>query len=279
MEILIDRTGPTITFIAPGIDLINGTDEFDIVINVVDNAPPVAVDFHADIRQLGHVDAPPYRQTVDPTSLGPGPHTLRVVAIDRAGNRSEATRNIRLSFCAEDEMTRIPDTDVLMDLFENSRPDATPANGGTDESQACSQHGVIPWQQLDYFAAEAHCTDSNKRLCTLDEWRQACGGSARRQFPYAGRYDGMRCNGLDRDIDEATVIPTGHLNGCQTPEGIADLSGNLAEWTSSDRHSVGVNGGDYRSNLVELACDGLREYQPATIRATHGFRCCRDLQE
>jgi formylglycine-generating enzyme required for sulfatase activity len=173
-------------------------------------------------------------------------------------------------------MRPIVDLNVLIDRYENSRPDATDASSGADERISCSRSGVIPWSSLDFISATEACAASGKRLCTPAEWRAACGGVAQRQYPYGGRYNDRRCNGFDyEEADEE--IATASLADCVTPEGVADLSGNLAEWTSENQLGVGVAGGSYRSGSQDLTCETRQEFEPALIRNVNGFRCCQDM--
>ncbi|HVE85030.1 MAG TPA: bifunctional serine/threonine-protein kinase/formylglycine-generating enzyme family protein, partial [Myxococcales bacterium] len=90
--------------------------------------------------------------------------------------------------------------------------------------------GVMPMTRVDLGQAEELCGKAGKRLCTEAEWERACAGSDRRAFPYGPEHQAGRCQEGPRETGPA---PSGSRDGCVTLEGVADLSGNVAEWTSS----------------------------------------------
>jgi formylglycine-generating enzyme required for sulfatase activity len=54
---------------------------------------------------------------------------------------------------------------------------------------------------------------------------------AGRLLPYGGETDALRCNVLETHLQRPT--PVGVFPDGETPEGIADISGNVSEWTST----------------------------------------------
>jgi formylglycine-generating enzyme required for sulfatase activity len=72
------------------------------------------------------------------------------------------------------------------------------------------------------------------RLPDEYEWQAAAAGFENREYPW-GKWAKDRCN-----VDETKIgktSPIGIFQKGNTPEGVADLSGNVWEWTSTDYHS------------------------------------------
>jgi len=169
--------------------------------------------------------------------------------------------------------------------YEASRPDANDVHGGNLGGGACSKPGVLPWSDLNWEAASSACGavsggGGGWRLCTVDEWRLACGGPARTRFPYGNDFDELACNSAHAAEGEA--LPTGTLAAsCENlAYGTIDMSGNLKEWTSTaaaEGEAVHLMlGGAYDNRLEEsLSCDGLAIPRQDSFQFPNlGFRCC-----
>jgi len=134
-----------------------------------------------------------------------------------------------------------------------------------------------PMRNVSPSEAEAFCAFAGGRLPSADEWMFAAAGSAGRRYPWGNT--GLVCRRASFGLvagpcaragtgpDLAGARPAG-----ESPEGILDLSGNVAEWTLERDGSFAARGGSYRS---ELAGD-LKTWavEPRQSRAPHiGFRC------
>ena len=91
--------------------------------------------------------------------------------------------------------------------------------------------GQPPLGQIDWSQAQATCTDAGKRVCTEQEWSQACEGSSQRRWATGNDYPGDRCNigrppTSGQPGEPEPVNPAGQ---CTTPEGVHDLAGNVWE--------------------------------------------------
>jgi len=90
---------------------------------------------------------------------------------------------------------------------------------------------------VTWFEARAYCAwlsaqmGESYRLPTEAEWEAAVRGQAGREYAYGNGYDNGRCNTFETHIRRTT--PVGVFPGGSTPAGIADLSGNVWEWTST----------------------------------------------
>jgi len=114
--------------------------------------------------------------------------------------------------------------------------------------------------------AEAQCRTRAARLCSPEEWEDACLGPDKASFPYGSSYVGRKCNARGRE-----VAPSGSFPECMSASGAIDMSGNAAEWDSSGavRGASAVDG-------TRGLCSEKREVTPASPLADVGFRCCAD---
>ena len=271
VAVVLDRTPPVVGFAAPAADsLLRATFEVRLT---VDDAGPVAVALRVDQAPAGEVEAP-FVVELDPTGFTPGPRTLHATATDAAGNAGAAQVDVRFSFCPADVTVALGGADIEVDAYEASRPDATADDAGLDGARACSAPGVLPWGGADHPTAAAACASAGKRLCTVNEWRRACGGARRSAYPYGAVFQAAACNGIGHP-DAALLEPTGALPDCVTDEGAFDLSGNLAEWTA-DLADPAVSGGHGGSDSGGLRCTARTPFALGFIQPENGFRCCRD---
>jgi len=97
----------------------------------------------------------------------------------------------------------------------------------------------LPEGGLSFAVAEAVCAADGKRVCGASEWMTACTGLGARRWTYGDAYVPGRCmdGGGGPRLD-------GTASGCVTPEGVADLAGNL--WECSRGASEGeIHGGGW----------------------------------
>ena len=144
------------------------------------------------------------------------------------------------------------------------------------------RHPVV-WVDLD--DARAYARWAGKRLPREQEWQHAAG---RDLWPWGDRFDASRCNGASDATTPVDQFPTG-----ASPCGCLDLSGNVWEWTESERDDghtryAIVRGGSH------LVVQGSKWYLASGAQAndchekvllmypgldrcrTIGFRCVKD---
>jgi formylglycine-generating enzyme len=186
-------------------------------------------------------------------------------------------------------------------LLPSGAPHSPYHSVGSLAVRADSRPGYVPQAYISMKQADSACQRSGKRLCTTAEWVDACMGTRapKRSFPYGIREQLRACNtehtghpqlvlleGRRRTDSVAlndprlnqlggTVAPGGAFPACVTPEGVADLHGNLLEWTRGERPLL--MGGYYvdaREN--GKGCTYVTMLHDADYHDfTSGFRCCQ----
>lgn len=128
--------------------------------------------------------------------------------------------------------------------------------------------------------ARGFCAARHGRLPTDDEWIAAAAGEKSRRYPWGDT--GAVCRraafGLVKGPcghgAEGPDTVGAHSDG-QTPLGIHDLAGNVAEWVEAEPPAV--RGGAWDTELAtELRTWPRREVPSDAREATIGFRCAYD---
>ena len=141
-----------------------------------------------------------------------------------------------------------------------------------------NREGQVPSSGLDLDGARDACEKRGARLCTGSEWEQACAGAELRRWPYGDTYDPKACNFGDsaRTAGDPQLLPAGRMDGCRTPEGVADMTGNLWEWTLDPGGNGRLRGGGWNvtSGLGQcwFAADPAEGFSLPEL----GARCCAD---
>jgi formylglycine-generating enzyme required for sulfatase activity len=135
----------------------------------------------------------------------------------------------------------------------------------------------LPVTGLDPEQAERFCRFAGGRLPSSAEWRYAASGSDGRRFPWG--FTGLVCrraafgllNGPCSDEGAGPDLAGARPDG-KTPEGVLDLSGNVAEWTRDPGGGHRARGGSFRARVAAELVTAAVESPP--VHAAHvGFRC------
>ena len=173
------------------------------------------------------------------------------------------------------------------------------------ELQAVSRAGVVPQGYISGVRAEEACQNAGKRLCSSEEWQEACRGPERTTYPYGNRRQAHVCNDDGRgkhpvvDLTERlglapeqmwrdsmehpminqlpnTVRKTGERTSCTNAYGVYDMVGNLHEWVEDAAGTF--RGGFYMDTRING--EGCLYATTAHNKRYHdystGFRCCKD---
>ncbi len=151
-------------------------------------------------------------------------------------------------------------------------------------SDACNYgvpgRGSHPMNCVDASQAAAYCHAQKKRLPTEEEWEWAArGGAAGRVYPW-GNADPLNQICWSGLSTRTGTCPVASLPSGDAPGAIHDLSGNVAEWTSSPYTAPGParvtrgGGWNYR-DVAGLRASSRHSHAPSD-RVDHlGFRCAR----
>ncbi len=135
-----------------------------------------------------------------------------------------------------------------------------------------NKRGTSPTASVGFADAKRLCEAQSKRLCTEPEWEKSCKGPGGAKWPYGNAFDANTCNTEDDIGDPRSLSPGGRFAKCRSGFGVADLSGNVAEWTS-DRM---IKGGSFASGDYAVRCSARKNGASFAKSSEVGFRCCTD---
>lgn len=140
--------------------------------------------------------------------------------------------------------------------------------------------GRRPRTGISFYGAKKACEKIGKRLCSEQEWERACKGSRNIRYPYGNTFDANRCNTRNKSDQNRSVTRSGRFRKCYSPYGAYDMSGNVAEWTSSHYRGRSKNrvvrGGSAKRPDWGTRCASRSSKRPSSSKSTLGFRCCAD---
>ena len=149
--------------------------------------------------------------------------------------------------------------------------------GCIDQFEFPNVEGELPINMVTIEESMKFCSIRGKRLCKLGEWRLACSGEEGRAHPYGERWEDRRCNIRKTQGDPGALVRSASYQRCATPDGVADLAGNLGEWVMDDENHALVVGGSFQDAFFKGKCEFSEAMDPHQKYEHIGFRCCKDL--
>jgi formylglycine-generating enzyme required for sulfatase activity len=145
-------------------------------------------------------------------------------------------------------------------------------------------HPSRPATSVTWYDAKRYCEWASRRWdirCGLpsdEQWEFAARGAEGRIYPWGGvdpEPDEHRAN-FNRMVREPT--PVGMFPEGSTPEGVADMAGNVWEWTRSDFEDghKSVRGASFSLAAADLRAACRYWYVPGYTNYYIGFRCVRE---
>lgn len=138
-----------------------------------------------------------------------------------------------------------------------------------------------PVTMISLAEASDHCAALDKRLPTEQEWEKAARGSDGRKYPWGNEFDKVLCITKESTDDGNTLIaPVGSCEKGNSPYGVADMAGNVWEWTSTyeDRYSV-LKGGSFFEDRSSATVHINLLSIPDDVKDYVGFRCVKDIKK
>jgi hypothetical protein len=140
------------------------------------------------------------------------------------------------------------------------------------------QHSNRPVTGVSRYEAAAYCAWVGARLPSEAEWERAARGLEDREYPWGNEAPDEKRANLDMKVGSPT--PVGLYPAGATPEGVADMAGNVWEWVEDwyERDEVRVlRGGSFLYAPRLLRVSNRPWLGPGDRDNVIGFRCVRDV--
>ena len=127
-----------------------------------------------------------------------------------------------------------------------------------------------------WFEAEAFATAHNARLMDFYERESIVRGDERRPYPWGSPFGYGNANTEEEGLKKPAAVGLYHRD--ITPEGIADLAGNVAEWTMDVvENKIVIHPGSWNVNSLGAWAKASSLISPAARIGDLGFRLVRDI--
>jgi len=181
------------------------------------------------------------------------------------------------------EIGKYPVTNVEYRRFVRETKHSPPRHWeGDTYAEGLGDHPVV---LVTWHDAGAYClwlrekTGRPYRLPSEAQWEKAARGADGRTYPWGDEFDGARCNSGEDEI--RTTAPVGQYSPQgDSPYGLADMAGNVWEWTSTLFRPYAYDAEDGREEEEEVALRVLRggafNYDRRRVRCAYRGRLLPD---
>lgn len=156
-----------------------------------------------------------------------------------------------------------------------------------DKFEYPNKLGEKPSLQNTWYEAKTKCEALNKRLCSENEWTQACRGPNNYPYPYGYIRDPSKCR-IDLPWQDPTThtfeqldktVKSGEMS-CVSEYGIYDMTGNADEWAVSNGGTpyLSVLKGGHPHGVRNRCSPKTPGHGPTFSFYVTGFRCCKDFK-
>ncbi|MFM7174172.1 MAG: formylglycine-generating enzyme family protein [Caldilinea sp.] len=158
---------------------------------------------------------------------------------------------------------------------------ATPASATRTRYLLDLAFAEFPMVHVDHKAAERFCRFQGKRLPTAAEWEVAAAYAPASQrmyrFPWGDEWVAQRANAAPANVGDTVQVGSYQPAG-DSPLGVSEMAGNVAEWTSTPLLVEGVThylvrGGSFVSEPGELRTAAVESLAAQTVASWLGVRC------
>ncbi|MFM7584622.1 MAG: formylglycine-generating enzyme family protein, partial [Caldilinea sp.] len=158
---------------------------------------------------------------------------------------------------------------------------ATPASATRARYLLDLAFAEFPMVHVDHKAAERFCRFQGKRLPTAAEWEVAAAYAPASQrmyrFPWGDEWVAQRANAAPANVGDTVQVGSYQPAG-DSPLGVSEMAGNVAEWTSTPLLVEGVThylvrGGSFVSEPGELRTAAVESLAAQTVASWLGVRC------
>jgi len=153
---------------------------------------------------------------------------------------------------------------------------------------------TFPVVYVDWENANAYCTWMDQRLPTAEEWEVAASFAPATQrvyrFPWGDQFDPLLTNNSATPDNATQPVAQYHPFG-NSPFGLTDMAGNVAEWTATASSEVAdseevtamphyvVKGGSFKDESLALQTNAQQSIDRQTAADWLGFRCSKTLSD
>ena len=135
-----------------------------------------------------------------------------------------------------------------------SAPTSSPARQARTASSDLYEYPggkTIPRTDVTFDEAQRLCALRWERLCTRDRVGARVPRQGRRELPVWRTYETARCN--TKGAGSGETPPAGSFKDCRSAAGAYDMTGNVAEWVTSDRPGAKGRLGPRRKSVKRAA--------------------------